>query len=55
MSRFTGSQGKGAMRRLRETKRAEAEVRQAAVLHERTKSHRIDCATDGSDCAGAAS
>jgi hypothetical protein len=31
MSRFSGSQGKGAMRRVREEKRQEAEARDAAL------------------------
>jgi hypothetical protein len=41
MSRFHGKQGKGAMRRLREIKREEAQERQAQPTpHERTKRHR---------------
>lgn len=35
MSRFTGSQGKGALRAYRETKRAEAEERNANSQAER--------------------
>ena len=43
MSAFTGRQGKGAARRHRETKRAEAVARQSLVVHERTKTHRLKC------------
>lgn len=40
MSRFHGPQGKGAMRRLREIKREEAQERQAQPTpHERTGVH----------------
>lgn len=42
MSRFTGKQGKGAMRTHREFLRAEAIERQKAVKHDRTKAHRLE-------------
>lgn len=35
MSKFSGRQGKGAMRNLRDTKRAEAEQRDAVSMHHR--------------------
>ena len=40
MSRFSGRQGKGAMRLYRSTKRQEAEARQANVPLNRTKRYR---------------
>jgi len=40
MSAFSGSQGKGARRRLRELKRAEAELRNERTPMERTRRFR---------------
>jgi len=40
MSRFSGSQGKGAMRAFRQIKRAEAEARNALTSPERRRSFR---------------
>lgn len=40
MSTFHGPQGKGATKRHREEKRADAEHRQSVVAHERTRMHR---------------
>jgi hypothetical protein len=40
MSRFHGRQGRGALRRLRETRRVEAETRNAATLPERRRKFR---------------
>lgn len=43
MARFHGAQGKGALRRLREIKREEAQERDAVpTLHLRTKFHRVN-------------
>lgn len=51
MSRFHGAQGKGAMRRLREIKREEAQERQAQPTpHLRTKRHR-KAADESGRCA----
>lgn len=41
MSRFSGPQGKGAMRLLREIKREEAEARNALTPVSRTKAYRL--------------
>lgn len=40
-SRFSGKQGRGAMRLWREVLREEAEERQANVKHENTRAHRM--------------
>lgn len=40
MSRFSGSQGKGAMRSLREVKRAEAKGRNASTPPDKTRAYR---------------
>jgi hypothetical protein len=46
MSRFHGQQGKGALRKYRQTKRADAEQRALLTRHEDTRIHRLgkcDC------------
>lgn len=53
MARFNGTQGKGALRRLREIKREEAQERNAQPTpHLRTKRHRKGLRDDGTcaDC-----
>lgn len=46
MSVFSGPQQKGAMREHRKIKREEAESRQSAVSHKKTKAHRLGRCTE---------
>lgn len=41
MSQYHGPQGKGAAKRMREVKRAEAEARQTATIAQNTKRYRL--------------